>query len=111
MILVIVFIMRDLNFFIFFSGAVLFPEATLPLRVIESNFVAAVEKALHQNDAPYTIGVVSKFFLTVGCLLCPYLMPPLLESFNAIWNVQVHVQRDPDSGRIKFSTIGTTAEV
>lgn len=64
----------------YLEGAVLFPEATLPLRVIKSNFVAAVEKALHQADAPYTIGVV-------------------------------HVERDPDSGRIRFSTIGTTAEI
>ncbi|RVW12902.1 hypothetical protein CK203_097126 [Vitis vinifera] len=43
----------------------------LPLFYLE----AAVEKALHQADAPYTIGVV-------------------------------HVERDPDSGRIRFSTIG-----
>lgn len=72
---VIVLIMGDLNFFIFLSGAVLFPEATLPLRVVKSNFVAAVEKALHQADAPYTIGVVSKFLLTAGHLLCPYPVP------------------------------------
>jgi len=41
---------------------VLFPEATLPLRVIQPNFVAAVEKALTQADAPYTIGVVCELF-------------------------------------------------
>lgn len=41
-----------------FLGVVLFPEATLPLRVVQPNFIAAVEKALRQVDAPYTIGVV-----------------------------------------------------
>ncbi|KAH7574286.1 hypothetical protein ACOSQ2_008672 [Xanthoceras sorbifolium] len=42
----------------YLEGVVLFPEATLPLRVIQPNFVAAVERALTQVDAPYTIGVV-----------------------------------------------------
>lgn len=41
------------------SGVVLFPEATLPLRVIQSNFIAAVEKALQRTNENYTIGVVS----------------------------------------------------
>ncbi|XP_070016101.1 uncharacterized protein [Nicotiana sylvestris] len=40
------------------KGVVLFPEATLPLRVVQPNFIAAVEKALRQVDAPYTIGVI-----------------------------------------------------
>ncbi|XP_061369594.1 uncharacterized protein LOC133312424 [Gastrolobium bilobum] len=39
-------------------GFVLFPGATLPLRVIVPKFVAAVERALSQVDVPYTIGVV-----------------------------------------------------
>ncbi|KAJ7958836.1 ATP-dependent protease LA (Lon) domain protein [Quillaja saponaria] len=43
---------------LYFEGVVLFPEATLPLRVIQSTFIAAVERALGQVDAPYTIGVV-----------------------------------------------------
>ncbi|XP_044464519.1 uncharacterized protein LOC123195027 [Mangifera indica] len=42
----------------YLEGVVLFPEATLPLRVIQPNFTAAVERALTQVDAPYTIGVV-----------------------------------------------------
>ncbi|KAK6927335.1 Lon protease, N-terminal domain [Dillenia turbinata] len=42
----------------YLEGVVLFPEATLPLRVVQSNFIAAVERALNQVDAPYTIGVV-----------------------------------------------------
>lgn len=41
-----------------YSGVVLFPEATLPLRVIEANFIAAIERALTQVDVPFTIGVV-----------------------------------------------------
>jgi len=58
----------------------LFPEATLPLRVIQPNFIAAVERAMAQVDVPYTIGVV-------------------------------RVYRDLDNPRIKFATIGTTAEI
>ncbi|KAI4337518.1 hypothetical protein L6164_015924 [Bauhinia variegata] len=42
----------------YFEGVVLFPGATLPLRVIQSNFVAAIERALSQVDVPYTIGVI-----------------------------------------------------
>ncbi|MBA0547788.1 hypothetical protein Golob_018931, partial [Gossypium lobatum] len=42
----------------YLEGVVLFPEATLPLRVIEPNFVAAVNRAMTQADAPYTMGVV-----------------------------------------------------
>lgn len=48
------------NFSVLYSGVVLFPEATLPLRVLETNFIAAVERALNQVDAPYTVGVVGK---------------------------------------------------
>ncbi|KAK3030200.1 hypothetical protein RJ639_038710 [Escallonia herrerae] len=40
------------------SGVVLFPEATLPLRVIQPYYIAAVERALRQADASYTIGVL-----------------------------------------------------
>ncbi|OMO86650.1 hypothetical protein COLO4_20995 [Corchorus olitorius] len=42
----------------YLEGVVLFPEATLPLRVIQPNFVAAINRALNQADAPYTMGVV-----------------------------------------------------
>ncbi|PSR91772.1 Protein cereblon like [Actinidia chinensis var. chinensis] len=43
---------------IYLEGVVLFPEATLPLRVVRHNLKAAVERALTQVDAPFTIGVV-----------------------------------------------------
>lgn len=49
-----------LTFFVLYSGVVLFPEATLPLRVLEANFIAAVERALTQVDVPCTVGVVGK---------------------------------------------------
>ncbi|XWS70302.1 hypothetical protein CRYUN_Cryun03dG0036300 [Craigia yunnanensis] len=42
----------------YLEGVVLFPEATLPLRVVEPNFIAAVNRAMTQADAPYTMGVV-----------------------------------------------------
>ncbi|XVF35404.1 hypothetical protein REPUB_Repub18cG0142500 [Reevesia pubescens] len=42
----------------YLEGVVLFPEATLPLRVVQPNFVAAVKRAMTQADAPYTMGVV-----------------------------------------------------
>ncbi|KAL6610520.1 hypothetical protein ACP70R_040489 [Stipagrostis hirtigluma subsp. patula] len=42
----------------YLQGVVLFPGATLPLRVIQSRFVAAIDKALRLVDAPCTIGVV-----------------------------------------------------
>lgn len=44
--------------FTYVSGVVLFPEATLPLRVIQSNFIAAIERVLTHFDTPNTIGVV-----------------------------------------------------
>ncbi|XVF48588.1 hypothetical protein PTKIN_Ptkin03bG0202400 [Pterospermum kingtungense] len=43
------------------EGVVLFPEATLPLRVVQPNFVAAVNRAMTQADAPYTMGVVRAY--------------------------------------------------
>ncbi|KAI3935825.1 hypothetical protein MKX01_033009 [Papaver californicum] len=42
----------------YLEGVVLFPEATLPLRVIQPRFKAAVEKALSQVEASQTIGVI-----------------------------------------------------
>ncbi|KAF9615274.1 hypothetical protein IFM89_022601 [Coptis chinensis] len=42
----------------YLEGVVLFPEATLPLRVIHPKCKAAVERALNQTEAPYTLGVV-----------------------------------------------------
>ncbi|XP_023538065.1 uncharacterized protein LOC111798942 [Cucurbita pepo subsp. pepo] len=48
-----------LNIPVFYlEGVVLFPEATLPLRVIQSNFIAAIERVLTHFDTPNTIGVV-----------------------------------------------------
>lgn len=68
------------NLPLFYLEGVLFPEATLPLRVVQPNFIAAVERALCQVDTPYTIGVV-------------------------------RIYRDPDNGRMRFATVGTTAEI
>ncbi|KAF2285340.1 hypothetical protein GH714_000165 [Hevea brasiliensis] len=45
----------------YLEGVVLFPGAILPLRVIHPNFISAVERALTQVDAPYTIGVVRAY--------------------------------------------------
>ncbi|CAA7032824.1 unnamed protein product [Microthlaspi erraticum] len=42
----------------YLEGVVLFPEATLPLRIFQSSFLAAVERALNQANAPSTIGVI-----------------------------------------------------
>ncbi|XP_048228044.1 protein cereblon isoform X2 [Ricinus communis] len=64
----------------YLEGVVLFPGAILPLRVIQPNFISAVERALTQVDAPHTIGVVRAY-------------------------------RDRDNGRLRFATIGTTAEI
>uniref|UniRef100_A0A803LBJ5 Protein cereblon n=1 Tax=Chenopodium quinoa TaxID=63459 RepID=A0A803LBJ5_CHEQI len=64
----------------YLEGVVLFPEATLPLRIIQPNFIVAVERAMGQIDSPYTIGVVRVF-------------------------------RDLDFGRLRFSAVGTTAEI
>jgi cereblon len=41
-----------------FSGIVLFPEDTLPLRVLQPRFKAAVERAMKSEDAPNTLGVI-----------------------------------------------------
>ncbi|XP_065849740.1 uncharacterized protein [Euphorbia lathyris] len=64
----------------YLEGVVLFPGATLPLRVVQGNFISAIERALTQVDAPYTIGVVRAY-------------------------------RDRGTGRLRFATIGTTAEI
>ncbi|KAH9301317.1 hypothetical protein KI387_012900 [Taxus chinensis] len=50
-------VLLDLPMF-YLEGIVLFPEATLPLRVIQPRFKAAVERAMQQEEAPYTIGVI-----------------------------------------------------
>jgi len=42
----------------YLQGVVLFPGATLPLRVIQSRLVVTIDKALGLVDAPCTIGVV-----------------------------------------------------
>lgn len=42
----------------YLEGVVLFPEATLPLRIIQPNFIVAVERAMGQVDSTYTVGVV-----------------------------------------------------
>ncbi|KAL5729026.1 hypothetical protein ACHQM5_002035 [Ranunculus cassubicifolius] len=46
------------NLPMFYVEVVLFPEATLPLRVTVPRFRASLEKALNQSLAPATLGVV-----------------------------------------------------
>lgn len=36
----------------------LFPEDTLPLRVLQPRFKAAVDRAMKSTDAPNTLGVI-----------------------------------------------------
>ncbi|KDP34171.1 hypothetical protein JCGZ_07742 [Jatropha curcas] len=64
----------------YLEGVVLFPGAILPLRVIQPNFISALERALTQVDVPYTIGVVWAY-------------------------------RERGNRRLRFATIGTTAEI
>ncbi|KAG0611107.1 hypothetical protein M758_7G116100 [Ceratodon purpureus] len=42
----------------YLEGIVLFPEDTLPLRVLQPRFKAAVERAMKNEDAPNTLGVI-----------------------------------------------------
>ncbi|KAJ1263713.1 hypothetical protein BS78_09G207200 [Paspalum vaginatum] len=42
----------------YLQGAVLFPGATLPLRVIQARLIVTIDKAMGLVDAPRTIGVV-----------------------------------------------------
>jgi cereblon len=42
----------------YLEGIVLFPEDTLPLRVLQPRFKAAVERAIKSEDAPNTLGVI-----------------------------------------------------
>ncbi|KAG6542344.1 hypothetical protein Mapa_016270 [Marchantia paleacea] len=42
----------------YLEGIVLFPEDTLPLRVLQPRFKAAVERAMRQTEAPCTLGVI-----------------------------------------------------
>lgn len=48
------------------AGVVLFPGATLPLRVIQSRLIVTVDKALRLVDAPCTIGVVRNNHVKFG---------------------------------------------
>ncbi|KAJ6406416.1 hypothetical protein OIU84_010022 [Salix udensis] len=66
----------------FLEGVVLFPEATLPLRVVQPNFISAVERALVQVESPYIVGVV-----------------------------RAYRDSDSDNRQLRFATVGTTAEI
>ncbi|KAG5244234.1 ATP-dependent protease La domain-containing family protein [Salix suchowensis] len=66
----------------FLEGVVLFPEATLPLRVVQPNFISAVERALVQVESPYIVGVV-----------------------------RADRDSDSDNRQLRFATVGTTAEI
>lgn len=50
-----------------FAGVVLFPGATLPLRVIEDRLAVTIDKALRLVDAPCTIGVVRANHVKFSC--------------------------------------------
>lgn len=52
----------------YFTGIVLFPDDPLPLRVLQPRFKAAVERAMRQTEAPYTLGVVLFSTLLSGVL-------------------------------------------
>lgn len=97
----------------FLSGVVLFPEATLPLRVVQPNFISAVERALVQVDNPFIVGVVSEHFLDTFPL--PFLFMGCLSLNLFLENIQNYAQvrayRDSDNRRLRFATVGTTAEV
>lgn len=97
----------------FLLGVVLFPEATLPLRVIQPNFISAVERALVQVDAPYTVGVVSEHYLESFLLLVLFVGSVSLNLFleNIQNYAQVRAYRDSDNRRLRFANVGTTAEV
>ncbi|KAL8109966.1 uncharacterized protein LOC141672116 [Apium graveolens] len=45
----------------YLEGEVLFPGQTLHLKVIEPKIIAAMERALNQDDASYILGVVSVY--------------------------------------------------
>uniref|UniRef100_A0A3N7F4L6 Lon N-terminal domain-containing protein n=1 Tax=Populus trichocarpa TaxID=3694 RepID=A0A3N7F4L6_POPTR len=66
----------------YLEGVVLFPEATLPLRVVQPNFISAVERALVQVDNPFIVGVV-----------------------------RAYRGSDSDNRQLRFATVGTTAEI
>eukprot|EP00250_Pteridium_aquilinum_P024667 c2941_g1_i2 orf=252-1487(-) len=48
----------------YLEGIVLFPGATLPLRLIEARDKAALELAMHNEEAPCTLGVVHTLAIT-----------------------------------------------
>lgn len=50
----------------YLEGVVLFPEAMLPLRVVDARLKAAVERAINQADARYTIAVIRVFRQTTN---------------------------------------------
>ncbi|KAL5549241.1 hypothetical protein UlMin_004472 [Ulmus minor] len=69
------------------GGVVLFPRPTLPLRVIESNFVAAIERVLTQGDEPNTFGVINHDyrrikFSTVGTTIVIWQYQRLDDGFE-----------------------------
>ncbi|XP_030530618.1 uncharacterized protein LOC115741052 [Rhodamnia argentea] len=67
---------------LYLEGVVLFPEATLPLRVVQRSLIATIERALSpiDRDTPLMIGVV-------------------------------RIYSDPENNRLRFATTGTTAEI
>ena len=93
------------------AGIVLFPHATLPLRVMQPRFLAAVRRAMTSPHLALMIGVVTKY----TPLPHPPLFTPLSDLFSAFlpfcrgWQINVGSLR---GGRgIRVASVGTTAEV
>lgn len=93
----------------------LFPEDTLPLRVLQPRFKAAVDRAMRNDEALNTIGVIHvrardghvhvasigttaevsviklrSMFVTLSCNHHLGMMHCLLSSFLLIWHIIVH---------------------
>lgn len=92
---------------------VLFPEATLPLRIVQPSFLAAVERALNQANAPSTIGVVGNLIFCFPCFgFSKYLVlfyKKKLPILNLSCYLQIRVYRE--GAQFKYASVGTTAEV
>jgi cereblon len=81
----------------------LFPEAALPLRVIQPRSLEAIDKAINHVDAPCMIGVVSA--------------APHCDAFHrflfklAIIPCQVHVYQRTNDSHHTIASVGTMAKV
>ena len=82
----------------------MFPEAILPIRVVQPRSLTAVDKAVNHVDAPCMIGVVR--------VTCPCSAAFVQALFlMAIHQCQVHVYQHTNDGHHAIASVGTTAEV